>query len=289
MACSTFKNDRFIWLDSANTLSLVADETARDGISTPASGDGAWLKDPGRYDTYASSWQDDQTARPITDFSLSSAFDETDTTDSETAGTAKDIISVRHEDTLTTTGVLYSSTEGISGKDLGFTFNSVDYKATDVSYTRAYDIVNCTNSTTTTTLKEFTYDRYEASGTATLIMTEGTAAPVTGSQQTGTVEFDGSNVKISGTMEIISCDHTGSRGDKNMYSISYRIIGAVTETGVTNEYEDVGAAILVIAPAHGYQFNSIFKESFSMTANVEGDATRTDTWRINGGFTEFIS
>lgn len=290
MSCTTFKDDRFIWQANGTTFSVVADQTARDAISSPSAGDGAWLKNPGRYDTYnGASWDADQTAFPITDFSLSKSFDDTDTTDSESEGTSKDIITVRSEDTLSTTGIIYSGAEGISGKAIGFTFSGVSYATTDVSYTRTYDTVNCTSSEDTAPNKSFTWDRYEANGSATINIKAGTAAPVAGSQQTAEVKFDGDNVKAGGLMEITSIESAGTRGDRDVYNIDFRVIGEVTETGITDQYENEGVGGLILAPTQGYEFTKIFKESLSFTANVGGDATRTDTWRINDGYTEFTA
>ena len=107
--------------------------------------------------------------------------------------------------------------------------------------------------------------------------------------QTLLLEFDSTNVQVTGTAIITGVDVVVSKGDKSVLSLTFKYTGAVTETGMPAEYEVEGKGLLAVDDDKGYSFPLMIKTAYTATANVSGDATVSETWRINGGSTDFSS
>lgn len=285
-----FESAKAWLLASTATFTPVADTTARDAISTPASGDYAYIKSDGGMDKYTGTWGD----APATDEYCFTSDNNAQTpdefnVDDSCTGTYSEFVAGRAELTGSANRKLKDgSGDLVTGEAIAFTYNSLSPDITDLSATITIGEVESTSSgTSSTALKEFDPLKKDATFTVTTLK-DGTAELVTGVAAAVTLTF-AAGITLTGSA-FLTKDKTRSLGETTKVTYNGRFTGDVTFTGITDDLGTTYKYVFKDNTLNIYYGDALYKTSKTFTANIAGDAiTLDESWRLNDIPTEVLS
>lgn len=275
---------------TTTTFSVVADATARDALPTPASGDRAWLKDGGGMDEYTSSWGDDSDrSRAFKTMSIAKEMGVEDSTNSSTTGDIRSIIAIRADQTVSLDGApVWNGSAEVSGKLAALTFDSVEYALLTGTYTKTYDEIPCTTSKTANDVTDYDPGKFTATVDFTMARESGTAAISEGASGVLLFQIDGSTVQVTGTATVISVNEGADIDGLAEDSITLQYTTDPTETGIDDNM-GVESWFLVTQEDSMGTYGTCFISSRTLSADTNGGATISESLRVKGAVTTFIS
>ena len=286
MAKQTFKNAKFYKAPNGTAkLFNVALATDKAGLS-PASGDYVFIRATGVTEKYNGSLWASTTEIDycFTDVTLEETYDTFDMTTSCTSGFNTESATGRNDITLSMSRILTDGTNGLTGKDLAFTYDSATLAVSNVNLSETLSETATTDSTNTS--KEYTPDRI----TRTLSIerwqhqNEDDLALATSKAFVCTVK---SGTAFNGNIILNSKSISTSRGSATAINYNGDIQGALTLTNIGELITSQQSWLLVTGTGktYGSPTPSINHTSRSISIPVEGEVTVSESFRINTALT----
>jgi len=274
---------------STNTISVVADETARDLISTPAENDLAYLKSEDRYDSYESAaWVDnggDDYKQDFRTADLSEAFSVVDVTDNLTTGDGKETATVRAERSISVSAVLQNASVAVVGATgMAFVFNSVPYGVKSMNYSESYDEIDVTDSNTTGDGTETQVARATRESQIELVLLNNLDDIVLATAETTTMTFFAGGT-VTGSWRPESLDNANTIDDAQLQTYNGSWQGAVTESLGNMTTNAVLPTLLVSAQGKTYNGNAIVL-SKTVAIAIDAEGTVDYSIKFNGAVTK---
>jgi len=165
----------------------------------------------------------------IQSHSYDESFNVIDTTDTATTGDGTESITGRATRELKLEGLVKSTGSAVKGDTADFTFNSVNYKVTDVNFEETYGEVDTTDTGTTGDGTEFQPAFAERKTSIDLWIQDNVASIVRGTAQTATLKL-ATGITVAGSFRPESMSNQGEVKGAQKQTIAGTWQGAVTET-----------------------------------------------------------
>jgi hypothetical protein len=282
MAKQTFKNAKFYKAPNGTAkIFNVAAAADKTGLS-PASGDYVYIRATGVTEKYnGSAWASTtEIDYCFTDVTLEETFDTFDMTTSCTSGFNTESATGMNDITLSMSRILTDGTNGLTGKDLAFTYDSAPLAVSNVNLSETLSETATTDSSNTS--KEYSPDRI----TRTLSIerwqheNEDDLALATSKAFVCTVK---SGTAFNGDVILNSKSISTSRGSATAINYNGDIQGALTLTNIGELVTSQQSWLLVTGTGktYGSPTPSINHTSRSISIPVEGEVTVSESFRIN--------
>jgi len=274
---------------STVTISVVADETARDALPAPADGDIAYLKSENRYDKYVTAaWVDDGADADkvaLRSSNLDEAFTTVNITDNTTASGATETETLRAARALTLESVLRDGSDNkVVGNDLGFVFDSIAYGVRSFNLNEAYNEADVTDSDTSGDGDETCVTRAVRTSNIVLVAQNDQADLTLATSLATTLQFK-TGLTATGNLRLESVSHTNQIDETQEQSYDGTWQGAVTQTLVKIASAEELPTLLVTGQGKTYVGDAI-SLGFEAAISYDAEGTVTYNLKFNGGITK---
>lgn len=189
---------------------------------------------------------------------------------------------------LEVSGVIYKTTDKQIGKDLVFTFDSVPYKTTALSFEETFQEIPIDYGGIANSAKEYEVSKSERKFTAEIWCEDTADDPADGAEEAATLAF-ASGVSAAGNAVIESKNVEGEIKGNTKISLAGFLNGTVTETSIGLTAGTSATATLTLAEGTAtdkeYTGTAILV-SKKVSGSVDGDVNVSYTFRFSGALGE---
>lgn len=181
----------------------------------------------------------------------------------------------------------------VTGKDMAFTFDSVEVPVTDMEYALKFDEVDVTDTSTAGDAKETEVTRADRETKVTCIVRTESADLLTTAPDKESAEIAfSSNCKVAGKVIVTSKNNTNTTTEFAKMDYTMKWVGAPTESNMGIAAGT--SAAFKITLKRGSTTNKEYSGTAICTgktvkANVSGTATVSYTFNVNGAITESVA